>query len=259
VLAAAGERRKQLLALSLGQAEQRGTVITQVAGFNRWKDLGRIVRRGERAYGVLAPLKRRLSLEEAQAWQAQGKRGFEGDGRPALVIRGWRIESVFDVAQTDALPGAPELVDGPRPEELHGTGPDELWQAVERLIVGEGWTLHMEAPSTPGAYGSASYSEKVVRIRPDIDRLHQIKTEFHEIAHIRANHGNRSIGRDQRECEAESVAYVILAAHDLESVGYSAPYVAGWSGGDFEVIQAAATEVHRVARSILDDLGDGES
>ena len=90
--------------------------------------------------------------------------------------------------------------------------------------MAEGWTLRVEPPTTPGAYGSATWSEKIVRIRSDIDRLHQIKTGFYELAHLRCGHDDRrGIGRDQAECEAESVAYVIMAAHDLKSVGYSAP------------------------------------
>jgi hypothetical protein len=142
--------------------------------------------------------------------------------------------------------------------KLRGSGPEALWRAVGRLIVAEGWTLRVEPPATAGAYGSATWREKIVRIRPDIDRRHQIKTGFHELAHIRCgHHGGRGIGRDQAECEAESIAYVIMAAHDLESVGYSAPYVAHWAGGDFEVIRAATVEVHRVAQAILADLQTG--
>jgi hypothetical protein len=65
-----------------------------------------------------------------------------------MVIRGWRVELVFDVAQTDPLPGAVDIavdltadIAGPMPEQLHGSGPEALWRAVGRLIVAEGWTL----------------------------------------------------------------------------------------------------------------------
>ena len=51
---------------------------------------------------------------------------------------------------------------------------------------------------------------------------------------------------------------MIMAAHDLESVGYSAPYLAHWAGGDVDVIYAATAEIHWVAQSILEDLQAGD-
>src|SRR5687768_3050491 len=42
--------------LLLSQAEERGMDLSRVAGFNTWKSLGYMVRRGERSLAVLAPV-----------------------------------------------------------------------------------------------------------------------------------------------------------------------------------------------------------
>lgn len=227
------------------QAEERGMELTHVAGFSRWHSLGRHVRKGERGLKVFAPRRYRLSAEEAAKL---GPEGYDGQGRPRMVIRGFKIEHVFDISQTDgeALP------EEPGPQTLAGAGPSGLWDAVSGLVEAKGYVIERRNPLTLGAYGSVSFEEREVRVRPDVDEAQACKTLLHELGHIEADHENRrEISRAQRETEAESIAYVVAHAHGLDTEGYSAPYVAGWSAGDPEVIRAAATAVHRAAGTIL--------
>jgi len=49
------------------QAEQRGVTLSRVAGYRAWQAMGRQAVRGSRSLAVLAPLRRRLSAEEAEA------------------------------------------------------------------------------------------------------------------------------------------------------------------------------------------------
>ena len=70
------------------------------------------------------------------------------------------------------------------------------------------------------------------------------------------------------EVEAESVALMIAAAHDLDTATYKIPYVTSWARSvpgktPVEVVQATADRVRRTAVSILDQLetpqvGDGD-
>jgi len=53
------------------------------------------------------------------------------------------------------------------------------------------------------------------------------------------------------EVEAESVAYVVAAAHGLDASGYTFAYVAGWAGGDLTRVRQAAETVTKAARTIL--------
>jgi hypothetical protein len=64
--------------------------------------------------------------------------------------------------------------------------------------------------------------------------------------------------RGRIEVEAESVAYLIASAHDLDASAFSFAYVAGWAqqaGGDVEqVLAETATRVLGAAHRILDRL-----
>jgi hypothetical protein len=77
------------------QAEQRGVDLSRVAGYRAWQAMGRQVVKGARSFSVLAPVRRRLSADEAAQRAAAGQPAYDGDGRPAVVVRGFRLERVF--------------------------------------------------------------------------------------------------------------------------------------------------------------------
>jgi len=62
--------------------------------------------------------------------------------------------------------------------------------------------------------------------------------------------------RGRCEVEAESVAYVVAAAHGLDASGYTFAYVAGWAGGDLTHVRQAAETVTKAARTILGRCSD---
>ena len=78
------------------QAEQRGVTLSRVAGYRAWQAMGRQVVKGARSFAVRAPVRRRLTVEEATERARTGQRpAFDPDGRPALAVRGFRLERVF--------------------------------------------------------------------------------------------------------------------------------------------------------------------
>ena len=194
------------------QAAERGMTLSRVAGFNRWTQLGRVVRRGEKGLAILAPVRRRLSAEEAAKRHAEGLPGYDRDGRPILVVRGFRIEHVFDQSQTEQIPGAEQL---PEPRSWiaqRGAGPAGLWEAICALITAARYAIEHRPPVEADAtsHGWTDGHRKIVWIRSDVDEAEQIRVAIHELAHIRADHcgpdAGRDIGRTQRETEADSIA-----------------------------------------------------
>jgi hypothetical protein len=86
----------------------------------------------------------------------------------------------------------------------------------------------------------------------------------HEYAgHIRADHEGRQISREQRETEADSIAYIVLTALGFDISSSSVEYLAGWLPDDTDdrqtVIRAAATTVRDVAVAVLAEIEGGES
>ena len=71
-----------------------------------------------------------------------------------------------------------------------------------------------------------------MRIRDDVDDAQAVKTLAHELAPrppARPPPTPLPACRGLIEVEAESVAYLVTAAHGLDSGGYTFPYVTGWA------------------------------
>ena len=84
------------------------------------------------------------------------------------------------------------------------------------------------------------------------------KTRFHELAHVLLGHtaeGEQADGeltpRNLRECEAEAVALICLAALDLPGVEHCRGYIqASWGAGN-PIPERSAQRVLKAADQIL--------
>jgi hypothetical protein len=225
---------------------------TRVAGFRTWKSLGRQVRKRERGIAILAPCtyrpKTATTATDSAREQASDERG--GEAAPATggrQLRGFRVVHVFDVAQTEGDP-LPDVAPA-----LTGQAPAGLWDDLAAQVTGHGYTL--ERGACCGANGYTDPARRVVRVRDDVDDAQAVKTLAHELGHIECGHvedlPTYLTCRGRCEVEAESIAYVVAAAHGLDASGYTFAYVAGWAGGDLTRVRQAAETVTKAARTIL--------
>jgi hypothetical protein len=234
------------------------TVNSRVAAFGTWRKLGYRVRAGEKGLRIFGPVTRRLRADEVASWLAQGRDPFDPDGRPRLVVRGFTVEYVFDLSQVDPGPEAQPLRENRPWIAQRGDGPDGLWPALVAMTEAHGFalTVHPARSEDGGAHGWTDYATRTVWVNSDCDEAERVRILAHETAgHIRCDHEHRrDISRGQRETEADSVAYVVLAALGLDISSSTVEYLADWSRGDTGVLRAAAATVHRVAAAVLADL-----
>jgi hypothetical protein len=179
-----------------------------------------------------------------------GEPAYDSDGHPLTVVCGFRIEHVFDISQTDGeplatMPGVPYLVDD---------GPEGLWDAIAELITGAG--LEIIRQTLPGGVrGETSYTDRIVTVGDDLSPAEAAHILTHELGHIEADHEHREdISRAQRETEADSIAYVVCSALGFDVSDKATFYVAQWSNGDVEALEAAVEVIHRAASRILTQL-----
>jgi hypothetical protein len=89
-----------------------------------------------------------------------------------------------------------------------------------------------------------------------MDDAAMVKTLIHEAGHclLHVDPPGYYLPRPVKEVEAESVAFVVAAAHGMHTDDYSFPYVAGWAGGDdpAKAIQATQARVGQAARLIIE-------
>ncbi len=139
-----------------------------------------------------------------------------------------------------------------------------LWDRLVAMVVADGYTLdrHEATLEDGSAHGWTRWHDKVMWVRPDIDEAEACRIILHEIAHVRCEHGAREITKSQKECEADSVAWVCGQRLGVDFTESSTLYVAGWAPDDpeqrIDALSDAATAVHKAAVAMLTDL-EGQS
>ena len=193
-----------------------------VAGYRAWQAKGRQVRRGEQSIKVYGPVTRRDPKLDPQGHPVR-----DADGKPVWEVRivGVKPVSVFDVSQTDGDP----LPEPPEATLLTGQAPPGLWESLQGLVEAQGFTV--SRGDCGGANGLTRYDTREVRVRADVDDANAVRTLVHE-AHVLLHRPEQRVGvacRGVVEVEAESVAYLVTAAHGLDASQYTFNYVAGWA------------------------------
>lgn len=196
---------------------------TLVAGFGTWKQKGHWVRKGEKAIRVMAPIRKVVDLCDDQ-----GNPLRDANGRPRYTwqIVGVKPVNVFDVSQVE-----PPVKTPPAPQLLTGQAPPQLWESMSDLAAIEGFVV--TRGDCGGPNGFVNFATHEIRIRDDVDDAQAVKSLAHELGHVftmgAKDEATYVAHRELREVEAESVAYMVTAAHGLDSSQYTFDYVAGWA------------------------------
>ena len=226
---------------------------TMCNSFTGWKKQNRFVKAGEKGLRILAPAPYQMEREQEKVG-ADGKPMLDKDGEPIkervkITVNAFKPVSTFDISQTDGEPlpqlGVAELVGN---VEGYGTLLQAIMDASPVPITFE----NIES----GAKGYYHQTEKRIAIQEGMSEVQTIKTALHEIAHARyhalevADKADQKT-KSQKECEAESIAFVCCAHYGLNTSDYSFGYVAGWSSGketpelkaSLQTIKAGASEI----------------
>ena len=222
---------------------------TRVAGFNRWRSLGRTVRKGEKGIQILAPLIYKKDSSENGASSASSDLKQQ-DQDPVKVLRGFKVAHVFDISQTEGE-DLPDL-DAVRPKLLDGDAPEGIWEVLVATANAAGYEVIRE--QRQGENGYCDFLNKKIAVRPDVEPAQAAKTLAHEVGHALLHGEELPVSREVAEVEVESVAYIVCDALGLDTSGYSFAYVARWSDGATELIKDSAERVIRCAKQILERL-----
>ena len=219
-----------LIAAQNGQA-------TRVAGFHAWRRLERVVRRGEKAIWILAP----MVAKRTEAGREEER-----------VIRGFKYVPVFDIGQTEGrdLPSVCSKLCGEDPEDFYGR------------LVGAARTFGFRVEDhefRDMTNGDCSPSDRRIRVELRNHPAQRVKTMAHELAHglLHDHCDDRALA----ELEAESTAYIVCQQLGLETGDYSFGYVSTWAGGGIravEGIKRSCDRIQKAAARILRCLQLGE-
>jgi hypothetical protein len=219
---------------------------TYVAGFRAFLELNRCVRKGERAIRILAP----MSVRE-RANDTPTADGAEETGQARRTV--FRAVPVFDVAQTDALPGAEPVALDPPCQPIEGDTHAHLIVQLEQLGGELGYRV-TRRPVDGSAEGWCDRQRCEIVVNSELSANAQVRVLVHEMAHA-LGIGYREYGRRQAEVLVDTVTYIVCRSVGLDISRSSIPYIAGWGeDGELDAITKYALTIETLARRIEDVL-----
>ena len=212
--------------LAWSQCKEREIPLGPIATFPRWKDLGRFVRKGEKALALCMPVTVKKQAETAT-------------DEPEVFTRFVYKNNWFVLAQTDGV-------------DVPVVAPPS-WDKSRALAALDVTEIPFDCANGNVMGYAKGRSVTVSPVNP-----HPFKPLFHECAHVLLGHtvehehaDNDLTPRSLREVEAESVALLVCDALGLDGAEYSRGYIQSWIGAGESIPEKSAQKIMKVADSIL--------
>jgi len=219
------------------QCQIRGLEPGPLASFNKWKELGRRVKKREKALTLCMPIQikcREWDEKRQESGLVQDQPETVGSRTVFVYKRNW-----FVLSQTEGTPFTPETPPAWNKEV-----------ALPALGIREEPFASIDGNCQGYATRTKTVAISPIAVLPS-------KTLFHEIAHIVLGHigeGGFSDGevpvRSLREVEAESVALLCCEALGLEGAKFCRGYIQNWLAGE-TIPEKSAQRIMGAAATIL--------
>ena len=229
---------------------------TLVAGYNAWqRNFNRHVDKGERGLIILAPVTSKITQLMDKA-DEDGNPILDENGDPIKeerVINQLRFTTttVFDISQTSGEP-LPSLI-----HNLTGSS-DEILAFIDSVkdictIPIDYHSPSKDAVLAGGAKGYYSIAEDRIVLNMELEDMQIAKTLIHEYSHS-ILHKKTDKGSDQREIEAESLAFVLCDHFGIDTSDYSFGYIASYAAQDEAKLKTILSNIQSTAHEMIDKL-----
>lgn len=267
------------------QALERGEEVTHLHTFDGWRELGFSVNKGAKSYKITQPKRPQTyedfykdliksaiekgNFDEVEEYKKKmeelEKKGKLDEIRYCAY---YNELSEFDISQTNGsideyykLFGIYQLDHDKVIENK-----EKIIKGIDNVLKGIGYEIEFNADLDRETKGVCCYDEKKVKIKDGSD-VEIIKVLCHETGHALAHSNPRKDfeglnaleRREVKECEAESIAYIVCSHLGIDTSNYSFSYITGWSGNDIskfinnlEIITGCAD---KMIKSIDKELG----
>lgn len=229
---------------------------TLVAGYNAWqRNFNRHVDKGERGLIILAPVTSKITQLMDKA-DEDGNPLLDENGDPIKeerVINQLRFTTttVFDISQTSGEP-LPSLI-----HNLTGSS-DEILAFIDSVknictIPIDYHSPSKDAVLAGGAKGYYSIAEDRIVLNMELEDMQIAKTLIHEYSHS-ILHKKTDKDSDQREIEAESLAFVLCDHFGIDTSDYSFGYIASYAAQDEAKLKTILSNIQSTAHEMIDKL-----
>ena len=221
---------------------QRPHASMPAAGFNKWKQFGRHVKKGEKGLTIIAPTPLKKKIEEMRLDPDTKAPVRDRDGNiimdeKTVEIPLFKPVKVFTADQTEGKP-LPSLA-----TDL--TGDVQQYEAFMEALRRTSPMPISFAPLAPDTDGVCSFTKQTISIREGMSQVQTVCATVHEIGHavlhdrekdrLSAAAGNtdkeppKAKDKNTMEVEAESVSFAVCQYYGIDTSANSMGYIAGWS------------------------------
>ena len=225
--------------LAASQLIVRNVPLSPIASYKKWLELGRQVKKGEKAIALVMPVTVKSKSKDEGEESENGSEAGSGSRTIFILKNNW-----FALSQTEGEEHAHEVV-------------TPTWDKA-RALAALGITEQDFSSMSGNAQGYAIPNEKKLAINP-LAAL-PWKTTFHEMAHCLLHSAEAQMADGEmlqrciKEAEAESVAYLCCATLELPGLEQSRAYIQHWLGSEEqseEFKKKSAARVFAAANKIL--------
>lgn len=222
-----------------------------VAGYGKWKEMGRFIRGGEKAIKILAPCfyKKEPDTENTDTEKSEKEKSAEEEPEEK-VLRGFKVVNVFDISQTEGEP-LPDIV-----HKLDGSveGYADFIEALKQFSP-----VPIDFETIKGtANGYYSNTDKRIAVEKDMSESMHCKTGIHEIAHAILHDSDNGTEKKNnpdsrtKEVQAESIAFTVMYYFGFDTSEYSFGYILGWSSGkELPELKASMETIRTTSQNMI--------
>lgn len=227
-----------------------------VAGYRAWQaNFHRQVNEGEKGMMILAPfiskVKREVERKDENGNILKDENGNTLYEEKTFDHTTFKPVTVFDVSQTKGEP-IPKLI-----SELKGTS-NEALALIETIKAACEIPISFKDKNDDGniargAKGYFSPTTNEIVISNELDTIQMAKTLVHEYSHSLL-HKHSEKNANQKEIEAESLAFVICNHFGIETSDYSFGYVASYAKKDINELKDILIGIQNNAHEMISKL-----
>ena len=221
---------------------QRPNAAMPVAGFRKWQQFGRYVKKGEKGLTIIAPTPFKKKIEEMRLDPDTKAPILDQDGNAIMdekiiEIPLFKPVKVFSADQTDGEP-LPSLI-----ADL--SGDVQQYEAFMEALRRTSPVPVQFKPLREGLDGFLNLEDQTITIREGMSQVQTVCAAVHEITHAMLHNREQerlsaAAGTEQaeklkpkdqntKEVEAESVSYTVCQYYGIETSANSLGYIATWS------------------------------
>ena len=216
---------------------------TQVAGFAKWKSMGRNLKKGAKGIQIIYPIKRAY-IKTTMTGQDSLLEDEKNNQKEKIEYLTYRYTYVYDVSQTY---GKPLPIQSTR---LNSNNKIEFLEFLK--VFSQFPILEENIDGTALGYWSKKKQQIVLKNNLSIDDKASVL--LHELTHALYDDFDYKENRDLSESFVESVAFIVADYFNLDTSMCSFEYITSWTNGDVKVLLELEDKIQKCANSFIEKL-----